>query len=117
MESPAKSLIIPSWRYAVSGRWELRGAYPMRVVSEGGIDILEIAIPKSWGSTGQRVKASATVKLPEDRKLVTVTWNGDKMWFLTREMRKGELDEMYEFHDANGNGKVTIKETLPPRPW
>lgn len=121
MESPVKFPIVPSWRYSVSGRWELRGGYPTRVVSEDGVDMLEveIRIPKSWGGAGQRAGQGKAplVKLPGGKKLVTVTWNGGEMRFLTRNMRKGDLVETYEFHDAAGGGKITVEETLPPRPW
>lgn len=116
MESPVKSLIAPSWRYAVSGRWELRAARPVRVVSDGGVKILEIATPQ--GTTGQRTTAGATIKLPGGRKLVTVVWKGGEIWFLTRNTREGDLVETYEFHDAQaGEDRITIEETLPPRPW
>jgi len=124
MKSPVKSLIVPSWRYAISGRWELRGAYPVRVVSENDIEMLEIAIPKSWGGNGKRTSQNApppSIKLPGGKKLMTVTWKstkfGEEMWFLTRDFRKGDLIETYEFRTKSGNGKVTIEETQRPRPW
>lgn len=125
MESPVKFPIIPSWRYSVSGRWELRGGYPTRVVSGDGVEMLraEIRIPKPWGGSGQRVGVpaiGAPIKLPGGKKLVTVSWKDGvppQMWFLTRDMRKGDMIETYEFHNQAGEGKVTIEETLPPRPW
>ncbi len=53
MESPVKSLIMPSWRYAVFGRWELRSGYPTRIVSDDDVEMLEMEFPKSWGGSGQ----------------------------------------------------------------
>jgi len=123
MESPVKSLIVPSWRYAVSGRWELRGAYPVRVVSENDIEMLEIAIPKSWGGSGQQTgqDASPSIKLPGGKKLVTAAWKstkfGEEIWFLTRDFRRGDLIETYEFYTKSGNNKVIIEETKLARPW
>jgi len=124
MERATKSLIVPSWRYAVSGRWELRGAYLSRVVSESDIEMLEIAIPKSWGGIGQQTSqdvAPPSIKLPGGKKLVTTAWKstkfGEEMWFLTRDFRKGDLIETYEFNTKSGNSKVIIEETKRPRPW
>ncbi len=52
--------------------------------------------------------------LPANKKLVNVTWKGNAMWYLVREMRSGEVAEVYEFCEKSGfgmiEGKVIIKE-------
>jgi len=46
---------------------------------------------------------------------VTVTWKGDEIWFLTRDMRAGDRAETYEFSENSSwgfmEGTVVIKET------
>lgn len=62
---------------------------------------------KNWGGT-------ATIELPEGKKLVMVTWKNDEIWFLTRDMRAGDLVETYEFSENSSwgfmEGTVIIKE-------
>jgi len=62
---------------------------------------------KNWGGT-------ATIDLPAGKKLVTVTWKGDEIWFLTRDMRAGDRAETYEFSENSSwgfmEGTVVIKE-------
>lgn len=68
---------------------------------------------KNWGG-------EATVELEAGRKLVVVTWKGDEIWFLTRDMREGDRVETYEFAENSSwgimEGKVIIKEAAPTRP-
>jgi len=62
---------------------------------------------KSWGGT-------ATIDLPPGQKLVTVTWKGDEIWFLTRDMYEGERPEAYDFEESSSfgilEGKVVFQE-------
>lgn len=56
-----------------------------------------------------------TVNLPENKKLVEITWKDDSLWYATREMRKDENAETYTFQeDSVGDvmeGTVTIIES------
>jgi hypothetical protein len=65
----------------------------------------------------QRVRQSGGVgsfDLPKGQKLVSVSGNGVNLWYLVREMRSGEVAEVYEFCEKSGfgmiEGKVIIKE-------
>lgn len=64
---------------------------------------------------------STTVELPEGKKLVMVTWKESQIWFLTRDMREGDLVETYNFAEKSAwgilEGSVTIKEHPSSRPW
>lgn len=55
-----------------------------------------------------------TVNLPENKKLVEITWKDNSLWYATRDMRKGDTAETYTFQeDSVGNvmeGTVTIIE-------
>jgi hypothetical protein len=52
---------------------------------------------------------------------MVVTCKGDQLWFLTRDLREGDLVEAYEFSESSSwgilEGKVTIKEAPLSRPW
>jgi len=62
---------------------------------------------KSWGGT-------ANYNLECNKKLIEVTWKGEDMWFLTRDMKEGEVAETYEFKEESSygllEGTVVIKE-------
>jgi hypothetical protein len=62
---------------------------------------------KRWGGT-------ANYDLECNKKLVEVTWKGEEMWFLTRDMREGEIAETYKFNEESSygllEGTVVIKE-------
>ncbi|MGE5370431.1 MAG: hypothetical protein ACM3QZ_00445 [Solirubrobacterales bacterium] len=57
-----------------------------------------------------------TSKLPENQKLVNVTWKEDSLWLLTRPMRPGEKPETYTFREDSTfgvlEGKVIIVERV-----
>ena len=63
---------------------------------------------KNYGGT-------MNVTIPAGRKLVTVTWKVDDLWYLTRPMRPDESAEEYEFKEKSTHGlmegKVVFKET------
>jgi hypothetical protein len=62
---------------------------------------------KQWGGT-------ANYTLECNKKLIEVTWKGDQMWFLTREMKDDEVAETYQFKEESSygimEGTVVIKE-------
>ncbi len=63
---------------------------------------------KSFGGT-------ATEKLPDNRKLITVTWKDAHLWYLTRPMTAADTAVTYEFKESSSygllNGTVIITET------
>lgn len=54
---------------------------------------------KTFGGTG-------TINLPAGQKLVTVTWKGENLWYITRPMRQDELPETYKFQEESSYGIV-----------
>ena len=55
----------------------------------------------------QRAKnfgGTATIKLPTNSKLVTVSWEQDHLWYLTRPARNGETPETFTFQEKSGLG-------------
>ena len=54
---------------------------------------------KSWGGEG-------TINLPKGRKLVTATWKGDHIWYLTRQMKSDDVAETYQFQEESSWGVV-----------
>jgi hypothetical protein len=52
---------------------------------------------KKWGGT-------AEVALPKGQKLVTATWKGESLWYLTRPMHEDEVAETYRFHEESSYG-------------
>jgi hypothetical protein len=63
---------------------------------------------KNWGGT-------ATMHLPENQKLVTVTWKESELWYLTKPMTNEDVAETYEFREESSfglmEGKYIIKES------
>ena len=66
----------------------------------------------------QRAKnfgGTANVNLEPNRKLVTVTWKEDQIWYLTRPMNGLDSAETYTFKESSSfgimEGEVVIKET------
>lgn len=61
------------------------------------------------GSCTENQKAKAfggTMKivLPEGKKLVEATWKNEDLWYLTRDMREGEVPETYQFQENSSFG-------------
>lgn len=54
---------------------------------------------KSFGGT-------ANVNLEPNRKLVTVTWKEDQIWYLTRPMDSTEKAETYNFQEESSWGMI-----------
>jgi hypothetical protein len=63
---------------------------------------------KSFGGT-------ATVNLPQGKKLVNITWKEDQIWYLTRTMNSSDSAETYTFQEESSygmmEGTVILKET------
>jgi len=77
-----------------------------------------VAIFSLVGCTAQqRAKkygGSATVNLPENTKLVTVTWKETDLWLLYRQRKPNEVAESYKFQESSSwgvfEGTITINE-------
>lgn len=54
---------------------------------------------KNWGGTGN-------LDLPKGQKLVTVTWKGEEMWYLTRPMTDKDSAVSYSFREESSYGMV-----------
>jgi len=57
----------------------------------------------------QRAKTfggTANVNLEPNRKLVTVTWKDDQIWYLTRPMDSSEKAETYNFQEESSWGVI-----------
>jgi hypothetical protein len=54
---------------------------------------------KQWGGEG-------TINLPKGRKLVTVTWKGDQVWYLTKPMNSSDVAETYKFQEESSWGLI-----------
>lgn len=54
---------------------------------------------KNWGGT-------ANVNLEPNRKLVTVTWKDNQLWYLTRPMDSSDKAETYNFQEESSWGLV-----------
>lgn len=63
------------------------------------ISCTENARVKSYGGTG-------SINLPKGRKLVTVTWKGPQLWYLTRPMNENDVPESYRFQEESNWGIV-----------
>lgn len=57
---------------------------------------------------------SMTIDLPENTKLINITWKEDNLWYLTREMGIDEEPETYVFSESSSyglfEGTITIQE-------
>lgn len=63
---------------------------------------------KQWGG-------SASIDLPVNTKLVSVTWKDANLWYITRPMRSDEKAETYQFREESNFGALeglyVIKES------
>ncbi len=60
---------------------------------------------KHWGET-------TSIDLWPDRKLVSVTWDHNDLWYLTRAMRPEEMPQSYYFHHVASNGALQMGTVL-----
>lgn len=49
---------------------------------------------------------TATEILPVGKKLITLTWKEDHLWYLVRERRADEKPEVYDFKESSSFGLV-----------
>lgn len=54
---------------------------------------------KSWGGT-------AKFNLPVNKKLVNITWKGDEIWYLVKDMKITDSAETYEFKEKSSYGMM-----------
>ena len=47
----------------------------------------------------RKIGGTANINIPKGHKLILVTWKNDKMWYLTRPMRKEEYAETYTYQE------------------
>ena len=55
----------------------------------------------------QKVKkygGTATINLPQGKKLINCTWKEDNLWYLTRNMLPNETAETYELKEKSNYG-------------
>jgi hypothetical protein len=68
-----------------------------------------IIISLSSCTQNQRAKqygGTATVKLPQGKKLINVTWKEENLWYLTRDRKEGEKAEQYSFKEESSLGVI-----------
>lgn len=57
---------------------------------------------------------SMSQEIPQNEKLVNITWKGTELWILTRERRQDEFAESYTFKEKSSfgiiEGTISIKE-------
>lgn len=78
-------------------------------VSIWAVLLLFIIVIASGCTKNQRVKrwgGSATIELPENQKLLHVTWKDDNLWYLTRPMTAKDTAETYTFQEKSNFGMV-----------
>lgn len=65
-------------------------------------------------SNARSFGGTTSLNLPENMKLLEITWKDDSLWYLTRPMREGEEAEEYRFEESSNfgfmEGTVIIKE-------
>ena len=76
-----------------------------------------LAIAMAGCTQNQRARqfgGSMTYELAPNRTLVTVTWEQDHLWILTRPMHSNEVAETYELDEKSSwgvmQGKIVIHE-------
>lgn len=65
----------------------------------GLVSCTENSRVRHWGGEG-------TISLPQGRKLVTVTWKENQIWYLTKPMREDDVAETYQFHEESSWGVI-----------
>lgn len=88
----------------------------MKKVIMMGLTLLTVlALLSGCNGAARKFGGTTEIKLPVGKKLVNVTWKENDIWYLTRDMKDGELAETYRFdEDSNWGvleGTVIIKES------
>lgn len=60
------------------------------------------ALTANWRA--RALGGTLNVELPPETKLVTATWKGSDLWYLTRPARKGEAPETSTFQESSALG-------------
>lgn len=61
----------------------------------------------SFNPIARQFGGTITIDLKENKKLVNISWKADdSLWILTREMRKDEDPEIYEYHEDSTFGVI-----------
>ena len=66
--------------------------------------LLAMTVGCTENSRAKNYGGTATMDLPQGKKLVTVTWKDDELWVVTRQRREGEAIESYEFQEESSWG-------------
>lgn len=65
-------------------------------------------------TSAKKYGGSYSTELPENKKLVNITWKDDSLWYLVRDMKDDETAEIYQFRESSPygvfEGEITIKE-------
>ena len=71
--------------------------------------IIAISVLASSCTQNQRAKkfgGTAEITLPKGTKLVTATWKGDALWYMTRPMNDEDVAETYTFQEESSYGLI-----------
>lgn len=86
-----------------------------RGILSGLTIVLAIVMLSGCQWAAKKTGGDYTVTLPEDHKLIDVSWKSSDLWYLTRPMVSGDEPETYTYtQDSNFGvfeGTVTIIET------
>jgi hypothetical protein len=79
-----------------------------------GVLSLLLFVSCTQNSRARNFGGTANIELPKGEKLVTVTWKGEEIWYLTRPMSDNDVAETYTFNESSSwgimEGKVIISE-------
>jgi hypothetical protein len=84
-----------------------------RILLFGVLSVL-LFVSCTQNSRARNFGGTANIELPKGEKLVTVTWKGEEIWYLTRPMSDNDVAETYTFNESSSwgimEGKVIISE-------
>jgi uncharacterized protein YcfL len=63
---------------------------------------------RNWGGTMK-------MDLPDNEKLINVTWKNEEIWYLTKPMTKDDVAESYKFHEYSSWGVLEGTVVLTER--
>ncbi|OMD76867.1 hypothetical protein [Paenibacillus odorifer] len=78
--------------------------------------LLVIMLPLLSGCNGiaKNFGGTTTIDLPQNKKLVNITWKDSDLWYLTRDIKPEEKAETYTFKEESNygvkSGTVIINE-------
>lgn len=78
------------------------------------LTIVSLVLLSGCQWTAKNFGGSYTVDLPDNRKLVNLTWKDSELWILTKEMNDEDIAETYKLQEDSTfgllEGVVTINE-------